>query len=312
MEKINGVYFLPCKVNNLPLKFILDTGASRVSISETEALFMIKNGYLNKEDMGETEYYSLANGAVTEGLTVNLKTIEIGGIILNDIKASIVLEQKAPLLLGQTVLEKLGAYKIIGNQLVLENYDDNSNDKLFLLDEKNGFKSIKIGSHASEFKNYESQCFQNDEEFVCNIINAPDELLTIFDKKMNALVLVFDIKTKLLKEIKVVKVYNVAVKTETDAKNSSTEAINDYTYLSAMYSSVLEKKPELLNNEIFDLAGKVGSMSYWDSKNISLSVLFELADTSINETGNLEMQYTLTVSYKKNVKTTKTDLLKKF
>ena len=45
MSKEGGVYTVPCKVNGLPLKFIFDTGASDVSISLTEAIFMLKNGY---------------------------------------------------------------------------------------------------------------------------------------------------------------------------------------------------------------------------------------------------------------------------
>lgn len=312
MEKIDGVYMLPCKVNNLSLKFILDTGATDVSISETEAMFMIKNGYLKKEDIGETEYYSLANGDITEGVTVNLKTVEIGGIILKDIKASIVLEQKAPLLLGQSVLEKLGSYKIIGNQLILENYDDNQKDKLFLLDEKNGFKSIKIGSHPTDFTSFETRCFENGENFICQIMNAPDELMTIFDKKMGGLVIIFDTKTGLLKEIKLAKVYKVKVNTEIEAKNAPNTAINDHTYLTAMYSTAFEKKPEFVDQKIFDLAGKTGTMAYWNGEKISLEILFEKESVNTSDDGGLEFQYQVVVSYKKNSHTSKADLLRKF
>ena len=38
MDKLySGVYEVPCDINGLPLKFILDTGASTVSISSVEA-----------------------------------------------------------------------------------------------------------------------------------------------------------------------------------------------------------------------------------------------------------------------------------
>mgnify|MGYP002776377742 CR=1 FL=1 len=40
MNKENGVYTVPCKINGLSLKFIFDTGASDVSISLTEAMFL--------------------------------------------------------------------------------------------------------------------------------------------------------------------------------------------------------------------------------------------------------------------------------
>ena len=47
----NGLYTIPCEVNGLRLRFILDTGASAVSLSLTEAEFMLKNGYLKKNDI---------------------------------------------------------------------------------------------------------------------------------------------------------------------------------------------------------------------------------------------------------------------
>lgn len=46
MKKMySGVYEVDCDVNGLPLKFILDTGASSVSISSVEATFMLKNNH---------------------------------------------------------------------------------------------------------------------------------------------------------------------------------------------------------------------------------------------------------------------------
>ena len=54
MSYENGVYTMPCEVNGLRMKFIFDTGASSVCISATEALFMIKNGYLEDSDFAGT------------------------------------------------------------------------------------------------------------------------------------------------------------------------------------------------------------------------------------------------------------------
>src|SRR5690606_6606116 len=87
MERFNGVYVMPCTVNGLSLKFIFDTGASDVSISLTEALFMLKNGYLSEDDLRGTEYYQIANGDIEEGTKIILKTIEIGELKLFDVEA---------------------------------------------------------------------------------------------------------------------------------------------------------------------------------------------------------------------------------
>jgi clan AA aspartic protease (TIGR02281 family) len=109
MEEQNGVYYMPCTVNGLPMKFIYDTGASDISISVVEALFMIKNGHLDEDDLIGTEYYRLANGEITEGTTINLKKIEIGDLVLENVRASIVHALEAPLLLGQSALSRLGS-----------------------------------------------------------------------------------------------------------------------------------------------------------------------------------------------------------
>ena len=79
MKSEGGVSIIPCKVNGLNLNFIFDTGASDVSISLTEASFMLKNGYLDKSDIIGTSKYLDANGNINEGVTINLKEIEIAG-----------------------------------------------------------------------------------------------------------------------------------------------------------------------------------------------------------------------------------------
>lgn len=126
MQKERGVYTVPCKVNGLPLRFIFDTGASDVSISLTEAVFMQKNGYLNKADIGEEVWYSIANGDVAKGTIINIKEIEFAGLKLYNVKASVVHEMSAPLLLGQSAIEKLGKIQINGSELTILNKNENS------------------------------------------------------------------------------------------------------------------------------------------------------------------------------------------
>ena len=78
MKKENGVYTTPCVVNGLRLRFIFDTGASNVSLSLTEAIFMLKNGYLNESDLHGSSYSQIANGDIVENTSVTLNEIEIG------------------------------------------------------------------------------------------------------------------------------------------------------------------------------------------------------------------------------------------
>jgi clan AA aspartic protease (TIGR02281 family) len=128
MKKEGGVSIIPCKVNGLALSFIFDTGASDVTISLTEAQFMFKNGYLNKDDIIGTSRYSDANGFISEGININLKEIEIQGLKLFNVKASIVKKLDAPLLLGQSAISKLGKIEIDfqNNILTIKNNQSNN------------------------------------------------------------------------------------------------------------------------------------------------------------------------------------------
>ena len=123
MKKMySGVYEVPCIINGLQLKFVFDTGASNVSISSVEAAFMLKNGYLKEEDIRGKEYFSTATGEIREGAKLNLREIKIGDAILKNVEASVVQNQQAPLLLGQSVLERFGTITIdnINSKLVIK------------------------------------------------------------------------------------------------------------------------------------------------------------------------------------------------
>ena len=61
-----------------------------------------------------------ANGNVSVGTVINLKEVDFGGFTLNNVKASVVLNQKAPLLLGQSVLGRLGKIEIDNQRQVLK------------------------------------------------------------------------------------------------------------------------------------------------------------------------------------------------
>ena len=116
-----GVTEVRCSINDLPLKFIFDTGSSIVSLSMVEANFMMKNGYLKRSDVVGSGNFFDANGDISEGTVINLREIDFGGLRLDNVRASVVRNQKAPLLLGQSVLGRLGKIEI-----------DNQNKKLII------------------------------------------------------------------------------------------------------------------------------------------------------------------------------------
>lgn len=118
--KEDGICKVKCQINGLPLHFVFDTGASDVTISMVEATFMMKNGYLSKNDVIGSQKYIDANGNVSVGTVFIIKKVNFGGLELNNIRASVVRNQKAPLLLGQSVLARLGKIEIDNSKNVLK------------------------------------------------------------------------------------------------------------------------------------------------------------------------------------------------
>ena len=120
-KQYGGTYEVPCSINGLALNMVFDTGASDVTISKVEADFMLKNDYLSGSDVKGKRYYQVADGGLSEGTVVTLKEVRIGDAVLHNVDASVVRSQKAPLLLGESVLQKFGTFTV-----------DNVNSKLII------------------------------------------------------------------------------------------------------------------------------------------------------------------------------------
>jgi aspartyl protease family protein len=112
MRKENGVYYVPIEINGVNMEFIFDTGASIISISETEAQFLWKQGKLKENDFRGVLDFTDANGDISEGTIVNLRNVKIGDKLVYNVEASIVHNQIAPLLFGQSAMNHFGKITI--------------------------------------------------------------------------------------------------------------------------------------------------------------------------------------------------------
>lgn len=102
----NGVMKVSCTLNGITDSLIFDSGSGHVQISNQMAKQMIANGTLKmSEDSVTTMTYICANGSSEVRPVVLLRTVEIGGIVLHDVTASITKQDTAPLLLGMSVLD---------------------------------------------------------------------------------------------------------------------------------------------------------------------------------------------------------------
>lgn len=121
MEKYNNVYRIPCIVNGAKMKFIFDTGASKVCISQTMAEYLYDNDMLKDEDILSMGQSSVADGRIVDHINIILRDVEIAGLHLKNVKAVVTEGLSAPLLLGQSAIQQLGPITINGDKLIINN-----------------------------------------------------------------------------------------------------------------------------------------------------------------------------------------------
>jgi predicted aspartyl protease len=113
--EVKGVKSIPVKLNGITMNMIYDTGCSGVHLSLNELQTLCKNGKFNESDITGTSISQIADGSVVQNSLVNIHEIEIGGkdgIVLSNIEASVSLNQEAPILLGNGVLDRIAAIEV--------------------------------------------------------------------------------------------------------------------------------------------------------------------------------------------------------
>jgi len=115
-EEMGGVKVIPVKLNGVTLNMIYDTGCFGIHLSLNELQTLYKNGKLRQEDILGVKFTSIADGSIVENGSVNIKEIKIGDgencIVLHDKEATVALNQVAPILLGNEVLDELASVEV--------------------------------------------------------------------------------------------------------------------------------------------------------------------------------------------------------
>lgn len=102
-------------------EMIFDTGASYTQITLKEANYLYSEKVLTNDDILGAEKFGDANGNITVNMVVNLRKLVLGGkLIITNVKATVVENADAPLLLGQTVLKELPQYTVDNENKVIK------------------------------------------------------------------------------------------------------------------------------------------------------------------------------------------------
>jgi len=111
---LDGHFRIEALVNGTPIRFLVDTGASRIVLSPADA----KRLGIQHDRLAFTGFAETANGTVRTA-AVRLGRIEIGPIRMTDLPASVIQSELRTSLLGMTFLERLRSFEVRGGVLIL-------------------------------------------------------------------------------------------------------------------------------------------------------------------------------------------------
>ena len=110
----DGHYYLTLDINNMPVEFVVDTGASQVVLTQDDA----KRIGLNPSSLSYLGTASTANGTVRTA-AVRLDTVSLGAITDTSMRAVVNDGQMFGSLLGMTYLSNFDSITIKDGQLIL-------------------------------------------------------------------------------------------------------------------------------------------------------------------------------------------------
>lgn len=110
----DGHFYIDAMVNNVKIKFMIDTGASDVALTTKDATIL--NFDLSKLNYSKT--YSTANGESRAALVI-LDNVKIGDNIFKNVEAHVGTGGLDISLLGMSVLERFKIFKIDRDMLIL-------------------------------------------------------------------------------------------------------------------------------------------------------------------------------------------------
>ena len=119
LQEQGGTFFVPVLINNsLTLNFIIDSGASDVSIPADVVLTLMRTGTLRSEDFIGSQNYKLADGTTVPSETFRLRQLTVGDREIENVTASVE-KIEGSLLLGQSFLTRFKSWSIDNRHHVL-------------------------------------------------------------------------------------------------------------------------------------------------------------------------------------------------
>lgn len=114
-----GTFAVPVTINNqLTLKFVVDSGASDVSIPADVVSTLVRTGTITEADFLGRRTYKLADGSTVPSQRFQIRSLKVGNRTLENVTASIA-PVAGQLLLGQSFLSRFKSWSIDNSRSAL-------------------------------------------------------------------------------------------------------------------------------------------------------------------------------------------------
>jgi clan AA aspartic protease (TIGR02281 family) len=113
LSRKGNLFEVPITLNGvLTLNFIIDSGASDVVLPSDVVSTLIRTGTIGDKDFVGSNEYTPADGSRIQSRVFLIRELTVGKIKFENVRAAVSESIDSPLLLGQSLLQRLGKYSI--------------------------------------------------------------------------------------------------------------------------------------------------------------------------------------------------------
>lgn len=116
-KSLDGHFYLTIDVNGKPIRFLLDTGATRVVLSPSDAK---KLGIMPRES--DYKYQTRTANGMTYNAFITLSTMKLGPLTVYQVPAAVSKVGEMPSILGMSFLDKIPSWTMKGDYLHIRVY----------------------------------------------------------------------------------------------------------------------------------------------------------------------------------------------
>jgi clan AA aspartic protease (TIGR02281 family) len=121
MKKKDGNLWVPAQINNVvTIDFVIDSGASDITLPRDVYLTLIRSGTLTKANYIGDVKFGIADGSEVKGVKFKLASLQVGNQVLTDVVASVMPSDTATPLLGLSFLSRFQSWAIDNNSGTLK------------------------------------------------------------------------------------------------------------------------------------------------------------------------------------------------